>query len=380
MKIYVPHDTLNKSMPEKIEYLPPVDYREIKTNFTNQLKEASLGYKESISFIRHRLPRDPLVQEGVIQGIVIGGTNYISSTEKILPNGAREVLQKKTGVLPVFKNKDTFISFLRAHHDKRAQAVGLNFGFPMNPVTGPHGELDGKLLTGTKEHAFAGMLDKPIGDMVRDIFNKDVPVACANDTVCLTLAGDGTEDGSIIAGTGFNIGLTMKENGEPVVANLEAGNFNGFPKTEVLQAIDEQSDLPGTQLFEKIISGKYLAEFFNIKAQRLGLTLPPLTTSQELSALSNAVNDEPSSILARALLERSAFHVAASVASVYEFKSQKSITLIGEGSLLWKGWNYMENVQNKLTDLGVPENGVVFKHIKDSSIKGAVGLVAPKTS
>ena len=68
--------------------------------------------------------------------------------------------------------------------------------------------------------------------------------------------------------------------------------------------------------------------------------------------------------------------VAAAIAAVYEFGGKpKSFELIGEGSLLWDGWRYSENVQKQLALLGVPKGTITIEHIQDSSINGALGLL-----
>jgi hexokinase len=352
------------------------DYPKIKESFLGELKKTYLGENTSLSYLKHYLPDKPLVTSGIVQGIVIGGTNYIVSVEEIQEDGRRLVLDKRTGTLPILKDDQTFISFLKEHLDDRALAVGVNFGFPLEPVFGPHGELDGKLITGTKEHKFDWLIGTNIGDTVRSASGRDIPVSVANDTVCLTLAGDGTEDGSMIAGTGFNIGIKQKEGDKTIVINLETGNFDKFEPTQAIKIIDACSDLPGRNLFEKMISGKYLAEVFNIKTERMGITMNKLKTSQELSALSQETANADANKLARVLLERSASMVAASLAAIYEFKaSPDSFTVIGEGSLLWKGWNYIPNIEKQLEALGVPQGAIKIKHVQDSSIKGAVALL-----
>lgn len=361
------------------------DYQHIKESFLDELKKTYLGEHTSLSYFKHYLPEKPLVTSGIVQGIVIGGTNYIVSVEEIQEDGKRLVLDRQTGVLPIFNDDKTFISFLQEHLDERALAIGVNFGFPLEPVIGPHGELDGKLITGTKEHKFDWLIGTNIGDTVRKALhqmligkatNWDIPVSVANDTVCLTLAGDGTEDGSMIAGTGFNIGIKQKEGDKTTVINLETGNFDKFEPTQAIKIIDACSDLPGRNLFEKMISGKYLAEVFNIKTERMGITMNKLKTSQELSALSQEAANAEANKLARVLLERSASMVAASLAAIYEFKARpESFTVIGEGSLLWKGWNYIPNLEKQLEALGVPQGGITIKHVQDSSIKGAIALL-----
>lgn len=356
-----------------VELIAIPNYQQVREAFAEELSHAFKGNMSSISYLQHKLPERPLIQKGIVQGIVIGGTNYITTIEDVLSDGKRNTLDLKTGILPNLKDKGTLLSFLKEHVSNQALAVGINFGFPLEPVLGPHGELDGKLIEPTKEHAFDGLIGSTIGDLVREAFERDIPVSVANDTVCLTLAGNDDEDGSMIAGTGFNIGLRQAGN---IVVNLEAGNFDKFEPSEAIVAVDTFSDMPGKQLFEKIISGKYLAEVFNIKAEKMGLIIPKLTTSQELSALSQEEDDGDANNIARKLLERSAFLVAAALAGVYDFTDRpQSLTIIGEGSLLWRGWRYTENIEKQLGKLGVPKNAIRIKHVQDSSIRGAIGLL-----
>lgn len=351
------------------------DYQKIKQNFFEELKNAANNKPSSIPFIKHPLPEKPLITDGLVQGIVIGGTNYIVATEVIVGGKSKQIIQKQTGILPIMDNADTLKRFLVEHLNLKAQAIGINFGFPLSPAVGPFDELDGILRNGTKEHLFRGVINESIGDIVRAVAQKSFPVAVANDTICLALSGEGTEDGSLIAGTGFNIGLKYNDGNQPTLVNLEAGNFDKFAPSDILQTIDKESEQPGAQRFEKCISGKYLALYFDRKAAAMGLTLKPLTTSQELSALSQETNDSKANHLARELLERSAFYVAAALAGIYLFCGEKQLTIIGEGSLLWKGWKYKEHIDQQLTALGIPNDGVIIKHIPDSSIKGAIGLL-----
>jgi hexokinase len=367
-------------LSSQVELLSTPNYERIKQNFTQELTNAKEGKNSSLSFIKHTLPKKPVIISGVIQGIVVGGTNYIVSTEKIQTNGMREILNRKTGVLPILKDAQTFFAFMEEHLDSQAQAIGLNFGFPLEPLSGPQGQLDGTLPYPGKEHAMKGLIGKTIGKEVSKLFktkfNKDIPIAAANDTVCLTLAGDGDENGSIIAGTGFNMGLKLTEEGEITVINLETASFDKFEQTTILKKIDAQSEQPGTGLFQKTVSGKYLALYFNEKAKELGLSSSPLQTSQELSELSHENHHDPAGDLARAILERSAFLVGTAIAGVYEFLNRPSqLILIGEGSMLWNGWRYQENIEKQLEALGVPRNAVQLKYIKDSSINGAIGLL-----
>lgn len=358
-----------------LELIHTPDYQQIKQNFYQELHLASIEKLSSLSFIKHHLAAKPVVTEGMIQGIVIGGTNYLLATEILNKNGTKKIMLRKSGKLPDLKSRKVLADFFKKHINRKASAIGINFGFPLKPVPGSYGELDGILLYGTKEHTFSG-LQEPIGKLVKSLTNNTVKVSVANDTVCLSLSGDGSENGSFVAGTGFNICLAIRNKTTKTLVNLEGGNFNKFIPSSILHKIDADSEKPGEQLFEKAISGKYLALYFNEKIKERNLSVPPLSTSQELSELSHENNPGIARDLARAIISRSAFLVGAALAGVYEFYNHpQKMTLIGEGSLLWNGWHYHENIQKQLVNLGIPQTAVTIIHIKDSSITGAFGLL-----
>lgn len=353
-----------------------LDYQQIKQNFLQELTRASQGKSSSISFIKHHLSDKPLLTQGIIQSIVIGGTNYIISTEQIEQDGKRTLLYKKIGVLPIFTTKKLLVDFFSKHLNPCADAIGVNFGFRMKPTYARDGSLDGFVQSlGTKDHSFAGLTES-IGTLVKETFTrkykKEVYVAVANDTICLLLSGDGTEQGALIAGTGFNIGLRLKN----TLINLEVGGFDKFPESAILKKIDERTKNPGKKLFEKSLSGHYLVKHFNEQVAQSGLTTPLLQTSQELTALAHAVHDKPARDLARAILKHSACLVAVAIAGVYTFCERPNrFTLIGEGGLLWNGWQYQQTIQKELFEFGLHENAVTIKQIQDSSINGAIGLL-----
>ena len=355
------------------------DYQQVKDNFLLDLTAALNNKKSSLSYIKNYLSPKPLVQKGIVQAIVIGGTNYISALVRVLPNGKSKAITIKKGKLPVFKSGETFVSFINTILFEQAEAIGLNFAFPLNPLIGPNNELDGILLYGTKEHAFKGLIGQSIGSAVRKVYfekyQKQILVTVANDSICLTLAGNGTEDGGMILGTGFNMSLKSIDNGKSFVANLEAGNFNDFKSSSVLEIIDKRSEHPGRKMFEKTISGKYLVTYFNEESKSLKLNFTPLNTTEDLSRLAETDTNSQGE-LARSILERSAFFIAAALAGVYEFRKRPArLELVTEGSLFWKGYKYKENVEKQLLKLGVPKNTIKFKFVEDSSLKGAIGLL-----
>jgi hexokinase len=361
---------------QTLELIHTPNYQQIKQSFYQELLLARDGKPSSISFIKHHLSKKPVVTNGHIQGIVIGGTNYLIATEILSANETKKITRKSSGKLPELSNRKILADFFKKHLAPQAQAIGINFGFPLNPVVGSFGELDGILRYGTKEHTFTG-LHESIGELVKSLTQNKIKVSVANDTVCLSLSGNGTENGAIVAGTGFNMCLVLQNEKDRKLINMESGNFNNFTPSPILQKIDAESEVPGGQLFEKAISGKYLALYFNEKVKERNLSIPLISTSQELSELSHGNHAGVAGDLARAIITRSAYLVGAAIAGVYEFYERpQTFTLIGEGSLLWEGWQYLENINKQLIKLGIPQGTVKIIHVKDSSINGAFSLLA----
>lgn len=355
------------------------DYTALKNAFASELTLASQEQSSSLHFIKHHLPEKPLLTKGLVQGIVIGGTNYINSVERITNDGSREIIERKTGILPTFSTKQVLMDFLNQQMDGRAEGLGINFAFPLKPTIGPFGALDATFIYGTKEHNFQG-LTEPIGQLAASIFDQKfhrrISVSVANDSVCLILAAKEKMDCGIIVGTGLGMSLRQRINGQDAIVNVEPGNFNKFTPFATLEKIDAQSERPTEYLFEKSLSGKYLYEHFNMVIAEFGLSIPPVRTSHELSAISESHTDKDIMDLSRNIITRSATMTTCALAGVYQFLGQpKQMRIIGDGSLFWNGWEYQTTIKNQLQKFGLNENAIMIKRVPDCSINGAIGLV-----
>jgi len=355
-------------------YEPP-NYIEVKNNFLKELRKSSRSQKSSISYIKNILPSAPLLTKGIVQAIVIGGTNFEFTTVKIGKN-RKTILKRKKGILPQLKTSRALTKLFLDNYNPDVDAVGINFAFPLMPTLGEKRELDGILKGPTKEHLLLGLVGLEIGSYIRkNIYKKDIPITVANDTICLTLAGKQTEQVGLVLGTGLGISLKIEKNNKINIINLEPGDFNVFKKTATLSMIDSKSAHKGTYLFEKMVAGKYLVLYFNEKIKQLKLKIAPLKTSEGLSRLATGKN-KIGSMLAITLLERSAFLTACALCAIYEFRKRPTqLEIITEGSLFWKGYKYKENVKKQLLALGVPKKSIKFKYVEDSSLRGAVGLL-----
>lgn len=352
------------------------DLEEIKIKFLRELRNASSGEKSSLSWIRNVLPEKSLIANGLIQAVVIGGSNYEFAKVKIENGKAAEVLARKNGPLPMLQVSDNLIEVFRQNYYPDVDAVAVNFAFPLTPTKGTKDELDGIFIHGTKEHVIKGLAGKPVGEFLKiNIYKKNIPVTVANDTVCLTLSGSGVEKAAMILGTGFNMSLNLMEKTHRTVVNLEAGGFDGVGMTDSLLEIDRKSENPGQYLFEKSVAGRYLVEHYNDQIKKLKLKTQKIKSTKDLSVLAaDSITDE--GVVAKQILENSARIIAAAVAGLYEFLDKPAkLEIIVEGSLFWKGYKYHETVSKELKNLEIRKDAISFKQIPDSSLIGAINLL-----
>ena len=357
-----------------------LDYNHIKSAIVDEISKAANKQSSSLKYIKHTLPKEPLIQSGITQGLVIGGTNYIAKTVQIKDSVHIKAFDSKVGSLPIFATRNDLIDFLKLHLDSRAEAIGVNFGFTLKPTKSKEGYMDGFVRSqGTKGHTFIGV-DETIGTIVRDTFKKqfgrDIPVVVANDVISIMLSGSKRCNASIIVGTGCNAGLRIATDFGDELINLEAGGLNTFPKPNSLKAIDLQSKNPGKKLWEKMMSGKYLVEHFNYLIQEHNIQTPALQTSLELSAAAHKSDNKIAQELARKLIERSARMTAALIAAMYTYVDcPENFDTFGDGSVFWNAWNFQQIVKNQLKMFEIPEKNIKIKRIEDIGITGALGLL-----
>lgn len=350
---------------------------QIKDNFVKELSLAKDSRKTSLPFIRHNLSLKPKVKKGeVFQVLRIGGSIYQNALVKRI-DGKIAIIKSLQKPLPVFTSQDVFLKFIDRTLDPDVNHLALNFAYPMEPIN-RDGYLDGKLIMGTKEHSFQGLVGKRVGETIerhiKDTKNRTIHVALANDTVCLLLSGltqfrwNGLVGG--IIGTGLNFAIFLDAG---TIVNLEAANFDKFPQSTEGKLIDSASARPNSALFEKEIAGGYLYQHFNHRLQKEGLNFPPITSTKEMDAI--AFKDIPLvSLLAREVSDHSSSLVACQIAGIADFYKQ-DCTVIIEGSLFWKGWRYKENVGVTVRQL-VPQNQISFVYIEESGVLGAAKLLS----
>ncbi|KAI3372680.1 hypothetical protein L3Q82_023140 [Scortum barcoo] len=177
--------------------------------------------------------------------------------------------------------------FLDKHHIKHKKLpLGFTFSFPVR-----HEDIDkGILLNWTKGFKASGAEGNNVVGLLRDAikrrgdFEMDV-VAMVNDTVATMIScyyEDRSCEVGMIVGTGCNacymeemrtVELVEGEEGRMCV-NTEWGAFGDNGELEEFRleydrVVDETSINPGRQLYEKLISGKYMGELVRLVLMKL---------------------------------------------------------------------------------------------------------------
>jgi len=149
--------------------------------------------------------------------------------------------------------------------------LGHTFSFP----TDQRGLNTGTLIHWTKEIETPGVEGKDITTLLRSALDRQnlpnvIPKAIINDTVGTLLASayeDPFTDIGSICGTGHNtayIEPCAPDTKSPMIINLESGNFDQLPFTAYDALLDQQSEKPGEQRLEKMVSGHYIGELVRI--------------------------------------------------------------------------------------------------------------------
>lgn len=233
---------------------------------------------------------DPSVQPDFSQKVIVidaGGTN--------LRIALVSLADAKKPVIEYFENYPmlgtmgelTAEQFFSELADKlapvadRAKKIGFCFSFPAQILP----NRDAKIMQFTKEVKISGAEGRLVGEgllaaMKEKGLPHDMTVTVINDTVAALLGGMVGTGGRIfdgyaglILGTGTNTcypeknsrvakdsELAAKEG--MTLVNLESGGYGLAPRGDLDKAYDDTTDIPGDQMFEKMISGAYQGGLF----------------------------------------------------------------------------------------------------------------------
>ena len=210
-----------------------------------------------------------------------GGTNFRTALG-CFKNGKVQIEKLQKTAMPASGGE---VLGKAEFYDKIAQNVAYladeaeNIGFCFSYPVWMSADLDGQALGFSKEVRAPEVVGTRVGvetlAALKKYSNKPHKIVILNDTVATLLGGMALADKQYstyigyIYGTGTNLccivdtAQIVKEKDLPngqMLVNMECGGYDGFVLGDFDKAAIARTDAPTKQMFEKMTSGKYLAE------------------------------------------------------------------------------------------------------------------------
>ena len=274
------------------------DFEEHVVGFTKEMEAGLSNRESSLLMLPSYLGVEPETPpEGEVIGVDAGGTNLRVALVHFEPGAAPSIGRLEKHRLPGSENeitKDEFFERVAGYigdRTEKSDEIGFCFSFPSEICA----DRDGKIILFDKE---VRVIDSPgrfIGAELNAVFAKrgiePLRVTVLNDTTAALIgavlahgvSGMGGYIG-MIYGTGFNACYFDPE--KKMLINTEAGGYDGFEQSVCDAEIDAESDNPGDQRLEKMVSGAYFSTVV-LKAAQLAACegIFGAETNRALSAL-----------------------------------------------------------------------------------------------
>lgn len=290
-------------------------------SFRQQLEAAEAGDPSSLSALPSYMDLPDGSEKGTYLALDFGGTNVRASRIRLL--GGHCFIIDKIVSHPLRKEgeydyttKETraeeLFDFIAATVEEAAGgnvdcALGHTFSYEVSQ-SDCH---DARLVQWSKEMAVAGVEGNWINQLLKEALRRRGldrirTAALINDTTAVLMAAAyqyrHTHIG-VICGTGFNICYYEPE--KSMVINLEAGDFNGMPRNQWDERVDEVTRFPGRHMLEKMVSGAYLGSIYRETLKTYFDTddIPPCTTP-EMNRIVTAGNPDDARLRLSRLLNR----------------------------------------------------------------------------
>lgn len=234
-----------------------------------------MGLKSSLKMLPAYIDRPTGKEKGEFIALDLGGTNLRVLQAALKGQGRIVKLREKVFILEKRHTGTSaaalfdFIAGCIKNFLKEGKAAGrgkFNLGFTFSFPVRPTGRASGTLLHWTKDFRAKDALGKDVVKLLNQSFerkgiNNIRITALANDTVGTLVCRSYTDphcDVGVILGTGTN--ACYRDKTKRMLVNIEWGNFDKLNKTVYDKLLDRDTDNPGEQILEKMVSGMYLGE------------------------------------------------------------------------------------------------------------------------
>jgi hexokinase len=407
-----------------------LDLKTITDDFISEMKNGLEGKAGSLLMLPTYIGAEGQIKPNQpVVAIDAGGTNFravkMSFDDKL--NLVTENLQqrKMPAIDEELSNKEFFATL--AAYLTEYKNVSDKIGFCFSYAVEIYPNKDGKLLEWSKEVKAPEVLGQMVGkNLLEAMGTPNKHIVLMNDTVSTLLAGQAATAGrefdtyiGYILGTGTNAcyieqnsNITKTPNLDPKgnqIINIESGNFNKMPRTDIDIAFDNTTKLPGRYTFEKMISGGYFGglcttalrmaaaeDVFSAETKVNMKNMGELTAEEvnkfvsSIDLKSNALSEilvskedkEAAAQIINALITRAAKLVAANLAAVIlktgKGKSaDKPVLMTIEGTTFYKLHNFEVMFEAFLQGFFSGENRRFYEivEVPNSSLIGA-GIAA----
>jgi hexokinase len=303
-----------------------IDIQKLVETFTSEMIRGLEGDKSSLRMIPTYIEADnEFLTEVPVAAIDAGGTNFRAATVKFTSQGKLEQSDNVTASMPGLEgeiSKEEFFNTIAGHIKPitdKCDRIGFCFSYPTEIFP----DKDGKLLQFCKEVQAPGVVGEMVGkSLLETLGTPEKKIVLLNDTVATLLAGksaafDKEYDSFIgfILGTGTNTCYIEHNSNIPKtkeldpeksqIINVESGNFNKAPRTEIDIAFDNTTGNPGNYSFEKMFSGGYiggLCLYAIKKAAEEGYLTS--ATAEKLLSLTQLTSENANNFISKASSDR----------------------------------------------------------------------------
>lgn len=267
--------------------VPPNLMRDLIERFQAAMDDGLIGKPSSLKMLPSFMGVPNGHEQGTVVAVDFGGTNVRVLLIELNGKGQSDIIDKRIFPLKDIAGRYDYttasVSGMQLFEfiaEKIAEIIpatdtiyplGHTFSFPCH-----QSDINNAvLISWTKEIRTGGMEGKNVGQLLQTALErrglaKVCSQAIINDTTGVLLASaytDNATDIGAICGTGHNSCYLEPKHpltNQPMIVNLESGNFDQVPQTQFDVVLDKNSEKPGAQRLEKMASGQYLGEIVRI--------------------------------------------------------------------------------------------------------------------